>query len=209
MFDKTKIPDDLVDQYLRGQLSDDERVQFEVRMLEDPHFFDVVQQAELMHQAFKGQKDRVGPRAKNVSYLPFRAWIKQPLSWAASLMLGIGVLLLANDGSRQSDTDGLQSGYAVNSVVSVGRTRSTNDEIVLSSGVHLLQIDVGISMSDAPYTVRLTGLSDTQVYEFQVSPDGNGVVRLLTPATLQGRYELNVQQQGREEGSGAYRIRFD
>jgi hypothetical protein len=213
MLDHGKLPDDLVDKYVRHQLTADEIAEFEIRMLDDPQLFAAVQRAELMQQSFKAQAQAQAAAEPshdhNFRYLPFRQWIRQPMSLAASVMLGIGVLLLANLSTQQSGTDGLQRGYGVNSVVSIGQTRSATGETVLPSGTHLLQVDVGISLSDASYMLSLSNDENTQSHQFQVTADGNGMVRMLTPANLQGRYQLQVQQQGSTDVLASYSLRFE
>lgn len=211
MLDHGKLPDDLVDKYVRHQLTADEIAEFEIRMLDDPQLFAAVQRAELMQQSFKAQAPAAAEPSHdhNIRYLPFRQWIRQPVSLAASVMLGIGVLLVANLSTQQSATDGLQRGYGVNSVVSIGQTRSATGETVLPSGTHLLQVDVGISLSDASYMLSLSNDENTQSHQFQVTADGNGMVRMLTPANLQGRYQLQVQQQGSTDVLASYSLRFE
>ncbi len=208
MYDKNTGMGDQIDRYLRHQLSAAELDDFEIRMMEDPVFFDAVQQAELMHSSIKEQGLHVRP-GTNISYLPFRLWIKQPFSLAASMMLGIGTLLFANFYLIQPGTDGFDNGYGVTSVVNIGQMRSTTSEIVLPGGIHLLQVDVGISLVDTPYLLSLNREDVGQQYIFQVVPDSNGVIRVITPANTQGRYELVVQRLDNEERVGTYHIRFD
>ena len=214
MLDQEKVPDYLIDRYVRHQLTTEEASEFELRMLADPQLFAAVQRAELMQQSFKAQAASTNQPGqphpnRKVSYLPFGQWIKQPMSMAASVMLGIGVVLVANLSTQPSGIDGLQRGYGVNSVVSIGQARSATGEIVLPSAIHLLQVDVGISLSDAMYTLSLSNENNGQSLEFQVTADGNGMVRALTPANLQGLYQLSVQQQGSDDVLASYSLRFE
>jgi hypothetical protein len=211
MLDHGKLPDDLVDRYVRHQLTADEIAEFEIRMLDDPQLFVAVQRAELMQQSFKAQPsvtDQSGLKNK-VTYLPFRRWIRQPMSLAAYVMLGIGVLVVTNLSTQPTGPDGLQSGYGVNSIVSIGQTRSVTGEVVLPSGTHLLQVDVGISLSDPSYMLSLSNVENDHSHEFLVTADGNGMVRVLTPAKLQGLYQLRVQQQGSTDVVASYSLRFE
>lgn len=208
MYDNDKRRDEQIDRYLRHQLSAAELAEFEIRMLEDPGFFNAVKQAELMYSSFKGQEPRAGP-GSDISYLPFRLWIKQPMSLAASLMLGIGILLLVSLYPLQPGANGLADGFGVSSVINIGQTRGTTSEIVLPEGNHLLQVDVGVSLVETLYWISLRHDGGDQQYLFQVSPDGNGVIRVITPSNLQGRYELAVQRLDSSERAATYHIKFN
>lgn len=201
--------DDLIDMYLGKQLSAEELADFEIRMLEDPQLMEAVQQAELMRETFKEQQAPAKSHS-NVSYLPFRAWIKQPLSLAASVVLGVGVLLSGSEYLLLDDGGlSIENGYAVSSVINLSPTRSAQEELVLSGGVHLLQVDVGISLADVSYLLSFTSEDNSQNYEFSVTPDSNGIVRLLTPATLAGSYIMEVRNSNNAESLRSYRISFN
>ncbi len=211
MQDTKNTQEDCIDQYLRGRLSADELAKFEIKMLEDPHFFAQVQQAEIMHDALKSEKAQLESRpekATNGKVLPFGAWIKQPMSLAASVLIAFGFLLSGSNYLTQMSEFEVQEGVALNSVINLGQLRSSNDELVLSASAHLLQIDVGIRMDGSAYSAKLTDESGVQ-REYRVVPDGNGIVRLLTPVGLNGLYQLTVEADTTPQPVASYTLRFE
>lgn len=128
------------------------------------------------------------------------------MSLAASLLLGVGVLLGGSDYLQRNSGMSIADGYAVSSVFTLGATRSAQNEITLPRGVHLLQVDVGVSLGETRYTLKLAGERE---YEFSVDADSNGVVRILTPESLSGIYMMTVYQNGNDEGLQTYRLAFE
>ncbi|MBU2098791.1 MAG: hypothetical protein KKD00_08510 [Gammaproteobacteria bacterium] len=203
-----KSQEELIERYLQRRLSEEELVAFEIRMLEQPELFEAVQKTELMQTAFKSQP-ALPQHHSNVRYLPLTRWIQQPMSIAASLLLAVSLVMVANNYSSSAPGGSMQSGLAVNSVVNIGQTRSTAEDIVLTSGVHLLQVDVGVSLIQEPYQLRMSSEDNRQVYNFSVMADGNGIVRILTPDGLTGRYQLTAQQPGSDASTEPSWIRFN
>ena len=204
--------EDVIDLYLQGRLDTKELENFELRMLEDPQFFKKVRQVELMHAAFKDQKqlfDETLKAHRSVKVLPFTMWIKQPMSLAASLLVVIGLAFTGINYIQQVDELNTRAGYAVNSVINIGQTRSSASEVILTSGVHLLQVDVGIDIEQTPFVLSLLPLRDGDGMEYRVMPDANGIVRLLTPSGLSGPYQLKVQRENGLEPVSSYQIRFE
>lgn len=209
---RTNESDDVIDQYLQGRLDTKELEDFELRMLEDPQFFKKVQQVELMHTAFKEQKplfDETLKAHRSAKVLPFTLWIKQPMSLAASLLVAIGLAFTGMNYIQQVDELNTRAGYAVNSVVNVGQMRNASNDIVLTSGMHLLQVDVGIDVEQTAYLLNLRQEGEGTSQEFRTMPDGNGIVRLLTPSGLNGRYQLTVQKENGLEPVVSYQLRFE
>lgn len=193
----------MIDRYLRGQLSPDELADFELRMLEEPDFFDAVLQAEQMHLAFKqsemGNSEYAVPpvRHRPVSDVSMWQWIRQPMSMAASLALvaALGAVsvqwMQAPDWQSMTVTD---NGYALNSVVTLASTRSQATEIILPVGIHLLQIDVGVAMDQPMYQVTVSPQGESGEFQFELLPDANGILRLLSSSAWQGPYTVSVQR---------------
>lgn len=204
--------EDVIDLYLQGRLDTKELENFELRMLEDPQFFKKVRQVELMHAAFKDQKqlfDETLKAHRSVKVLPFTMWIKQPMSLAASLLVVIGLAFTGINYIQQVDELNTRAGYAVNSVVNVGQMRNASNDIVLTSGVHLLQVDVGIDIDQTAYLLSLRQDGEGTSQAFRTMPDGNGIVRLLTPSGLSGTYQLTVQKENGLEPVVSYQLRFE
>ena len=209
---RTNESDDVIDLYLQGRLDTKELEDFELRMLEDPQFFKKVQQVELMHAAFKEQKplfDETLQAHKSAKVVPFTQWIKQPLSLAASLVITIGLAFTGSNYIQRLDEINARAGYAVNSVINIGQMRNAANDIVLTPGVHLLQVDVGIDVEQTPFVLSLLPVRDGEGMEFRVMPDANGIVRLITPSGLSGSYQLKVQRENGLEPVGSYQLRFE
>lgn len=208
----TNVPDDVIDQYLQMRLGENELQEFEIRLLEDPQFFQKVQEMDLLHRAFKEQKPLVEEK-QNVRHsprvLPFALWIKQPISLAASLLIAVGLVFSGNNYLQQIDEWNAGAGYAVNSVINIGQLRSAANDVVLTSGVHLLQVDVGVEVEQSAYLLELRNESVGTRQEFRAMPDGNGVVRLLTPMGLSGPYRLTVRKENAPEPVASYQLRFE
>ena len=201
--EKSDVRHEMIDAYLRDTLPDEERAQVELWMLEDSQFHEQVRQAELMLASFSQLEESasasihsIKPADQNQTHISFKQWIAQPLSMAASVLLAVAATLLIRGGNQLPDGVSLSNGLALNSVTTLQSTRSAGTEIQLSGDTQLLQIDVGISLDDAPYQVLLTHEDGNPRFEFQLHADANGMVRLLTPADLAGRYLLSVQQSG-------------
>ena len=97
----------------------------------------------------------------------------------------------------------------MNSVVNVRQMRNASNDIVLTSGMHLLQVDVGIDVEQTAYLLNLRQEGEGTSQEFRTMPDGNGIVRLLTPSGLNGRYQLTVQKENGLEPVVSYQLRFE
>lgn len=211
--------DALIELYLRGHLTGSELAGVELRMLEDPVFFAAVEEAERVQQAFRqhvknnadvenGQEgestqdenlsDPRGRIESKVPRLSFPQWIRQPISMAASVLLIIAigfssVEMMQGPGVISSSQNQIASGgYAINSVVTIASRRSTAQQIELPAGRHLLQLDVGIALDDPVYAVTLTGEETDEQHTFRLTPDSNGMLRLLTSEAWQGEYAMTV-----------------
>lgn len=202
---------DNIDRYLRDQLSAEELAEFEVSMLEDPALFEAVERAELMREAFKkhhqtsDKMDVVSDKQKQVSQVSFMQWIQQPLSMAASvvMMIAVGFSTLQWIHQPGSVTNpGATAGQAVNSVVTLAPTRSGGGETILPAGVHLIQVDVGITLDNPDFDVSVISQElGNEQYQFTLIPDSNGILRLLTAESWLGRYLLEVRQRNDNDSS--------
>ena len=204
--------DNVIDLYLQGRLDEKVLEEFEVRMLEDPLLFNRVQQMKGMHAAFKQQESLFAQTLKGHQFaqvLPFALWVKQPMSLAASLLIAIGLAFTGSNYLQQVDELNSRAGYAVNSVINLGHTRSSTSEIVLTSAVHLLQIDVGVGIEQTAFLLSLLPERDGANLEFRVMPDSNGIVRLLTPSGLSGPYQLRVKSESGLARAASYQLRFE
>lgn len=215
--EKSNVRDEMIDAYLRDTLPDEERAQVELWMLEDPEFHEQVRQAELMLTSFSQLENSasasihpIKSETPHETRTSFKQWIAQPMSMAATVLLAVAATLLIRGESQLTDGVSLSNGLALNSVTTLQSTRSADNEIQLNGDTQLLQIDVGISLDDAPYQVVLTHEDGNPRFEFQLHADANGMVRLLTPAKLEGRYLLSVQQSGSSvQSEQAYLLEFN
>jgi hypothetical protein len=204
------LPGSLIDRYLRNQLTGPELEDFEIRMLEQPDLFRAVQQTEQMKEALRTAKLAPGKaQSSELIRLPARLWIRQPLSMAATVLLCASILLsssyLLRGGPEKIPGDAL----AINSVITLVPTRSAQSVLTYAAGLHLLQVDVGISLNGDTYRLTLASDSGSEQYELQVTADNNGFVRMLTPRSLTGPYTLTVQRSDSADVAGSYRLHFN
>ena len=163
-----------------GALPDEERAQVELWMLEDPQFHEQVRQAELMLTSFSQLENSasasihpIKSETPHETRTSFKQWIAQPMSMAATVLLAVAATLLIRGESQLTDGVSLSNGLALNAVTTLQSTRSAGTEIQLSGDTQLLQIDVGISLDDAPYQVVLTHEDGNPRFEFQLHADAN------------------------------------
>lgn len=208
-------PDDLIDRYLCGQLRGEALTNFEVRMLEEAEFFAAVQEAGMMREEMRMAMESGGGEDQPQLHEPvviespsFGMWIRQPMSLVASVLLGISLLFAMIDRAPEYP----ENGFAVDSVVSFAPVRGDQNLVVLDAGVHLLQVDVGISLNEAVYQVELANAERSRVLVYRLAPDSNGIVRFVTPDNLSGDYVLTVTREGSADGADSlerYQIRFE
>jgi len=216
--ERSNVRDEMIDSYLRDTLPDEERAQVELWMLEDPQFFAKVQEFELIQDSFRNKKEQPSIKPSVPSSKPvlatkvftyFRGWIAHPISIAASFLLLLNTALVISNGTENQGTTPIQNGLALNSVITIDQNRSAANEIILVGDAHLLRIDVGINLDETQYQLVLSDAEGGQQFRYVARPDPNGILRLLTPSDLSGRYVLSIQQTGSEQSVQAYNIQFN
>lgn len=200
------LDDARIDLYLNQQLDDSERDAFEIAMLEDPLLLQHVQLLESFKQGLHEHSGALQEPAAPIR-LPLRAWIRQPLSLAASILVaGLGLQVL---------TTGLNSTQALplRSVVVLQGTRGANPIAVSGAGPYLFQVDAGYGSGVEEYKLSLRNVANGALLMVQqnLRPDANGWLRVALDEQLQGDYALELaweDAQG-EAHTREYRVALD
>ncbi|MDY6984453.1 MAG: hypothetical protein SV422_15315, partial [Pseudomonadota bacterium] len=155
--------DEVIIRYLRGQLAGDDKAQFEIRMLEEPELLERVQLLEALEDGLREEESALlahdGAALPNV--LPFRSWIRQPLSVAASVFVAI---LAVSTFLRTPDTNETSFTSApVRSLVLLDGSRNDSPTAVIGEGPYLLQIDAGLDAGADSFDVVIRSDASQQV----------------------------------------------
>lgn len=200
--------DDLIIRYLRGQLAGDDKTQFEIRMLEEPELLERVQLLEALEDGLRDDESALlaNEDATTRNVLPFRSWIRQPLSLAASVfvaVLVVSTLLRTPDINQASFTSA-----PVRSLVLLDGSRNDSPTPVTGAGPYLLQIDAGLDAGADTFDIVIRSEASQQVVLEQddLMADGNGWVRLLLAGLPDGDYTVAITGSGTQTRS--YRVRF-
>ncbi len=185
--------DDQIDRYLNGSLTPDEMTAFEIRLLEDATLFERLQLVEAMKHGLCKQREALEPAAPGAAQLlPFRQWLRQPLSMAASLLLAalLGPVLWA-----MLDTPVRpESVIGIGSVAILEQSRGVNTTSLSGPGPYLLQLDAGFGNSADSFnvTLRASGGTSPLLITEGLRADGDGWVRLLLNQQMQGAYDVEL-----------------
>lgn len=195
----------LIDNYLRNRLDEEQRQAVELRLLDDDDFFEKAVLADSLHEALNAEEQRLGdaPASAGRGGAGFGAWLRQPLSMAASLALAITLAL-----QFQTWTESAASprAFSVPSHTIVETFRGAQEISVSGPAPHLLQIDAGLDAAPS-YTVVLRSRDGEQLAfeEADVAADDSGWVRVLLVEPLSGEYTLELRA---EDARKDYNLRF-
>jgi hypothetical protein len=177
--------------YLRQQLADDDKAQFEIRMLEEPELLERVQLLEALQGGLRADERALldnPEEATRSNVVPFRRWIRQPLSLAASVLvaaLGLNVLL-------DTQTRSVPAAVPVGALVLLDARRDTAIPAFSGAGPYLLQVDAGIGTDVDAMELTLREASGAALLQQDVKVDSDGWIRLLYTPALQGNYQLDL-----------------
>lgn len=179
--------DILIDRYLNGQMSDAETDAFEQRLFEDEQLFLRVQLLDAFKTALAQQRAALDTAGRALP-LNFAAWLQQPLSRVAALLV-VGL--------------GLQFGYGLMAVDEAGRavgidttfvlesTRGANAVTLTGAPPYLFQVDAGYEAATTNVSVVLRGADGAELLRVATLPvDANGWARVLYDEPLSGHYAL-------------------
>src|SRR5690606_22725952 len=176
-----------IDRYLNGQLSGQDAAAFEIRMMEDPALLERVQLLESLKQGLSDEQQAL-LKDNSSKVLPFRAWLRQPLSLAASLL--VAVLGLQ---SLYPDQDQAPVVLDVGSVLLVEGTRGASPLNFVGSAPYLFQVDAGPAAAGTRFDLNLRDSTGTLLFAREGLPaDDDGWVRLLFAGSLNGSYTLEL-----------------
>ncbi len=195
--------DEQIDRYLNNRLNADESSAFEVLMMEDSGLFERVQLLDAMKQGLLSEKDTVfetgvstpntePAQRKTAVVLPFSAWLRQPMSLAASLLIAVLGIQTFNEGFLAPR--GQSGAMPIGSLVLIEGTRSGTAATFTGPGPYLFQIDAGLGNQAEAFavTVRDNDTNAQVVHEENLRADNNGWVRLVLSDQLQGEYTLEL-----------------
>jgi hypothetical protein len=186
----TEQKDGLIDRYLNHKLNDVERAAFEIMMLEDEPLFARVQLLDAFKNSLIDEQAALGGK-RELMALPFRAWLQQPLSLAASvLVLGLGMQMGYD---ALSSNEGARRGGGIGSVLLVEATRGAGGLALSGKAPYLFQIDAGPDAANSSVAVALRDNSGTELLRVDnLQVDANGWARVVFDQPLSGAYTLEL-----------------
>lgn len=191
---------DAIDSYLLNKLSDIERNEFEIEMLNNPDLLREVQLKEAMINELKLAQDLVRSdesqrNTHNVIRLNFSQWIQQPFSIAAGLVIAIGAAVITQSQTETASSNTALSDFsAFRSTIVLESFRGSDDRIVAEGAAPvLLSIDAGPPREEL-FTVNLVHDDSGEIIysESGIDPDEQGWLRLLINEDLNGNYTIEV-----------------
>lgn len=181
--------DEMIERYLNGKLDAPAKAAFEIAMMEDQALFERVQLLDGLKRGLATEKAALTANVGAV-VLPFRAWLRQPLSAAASILVAVLGLQLVNNMVLRDDPSALPVG----AFVLLEGTRGTAPTTVGGVAPYLLQIDAGLGSQTSAFTVTLRSTANNALIVEQpgLHADRDGWVRLLVTDELRGEYSLTL-----------------
>ncbi len=196
---------DVIERYLRDQLTEEQRTEFEIQMLDDPELVREIQCTEILISELKGTKGQL-PRTtsehenntnSNIGHLSFGQWIKQPISIAASIAIGFS-LFIAYSVSPSLNPRSLEvEQLTIRSYQLIERMRSSNLVQALNGDFPmLLQIDASEAIGSDSVTVTIRASDNAVIFQQRnLSIDNEGWIRILLQNPIVGQKELNLSWQ--------------
>jgi hypothetical protein len=182
--------DGLIDRYLNNKLNDVERAAFEIMMLEDEQLFARVQLLDAFKNSLNDESSALTAKRELLA-LPFRAWLQQPLSLAASvLVVGLGLQLAYDAFIPDAAAPGA---LGIDSVVLLEATRGARRPELSGAPPYLFQVDAGFDAANTEVSVSLRSADGVELLRadaLQVDP--NGWARLVYDQPLSGDYTLEL-----------------
>lgn len=185
----------LSDRYINNKLDEAAKAAFEIAMMEDPDILQHVQTLDALKQNLASAPE-IFTKPVSAVILPFRSWIRQPMSLAASLLVAtLGINAVNEGGFGQSPSS---DSLPIGSVILLEGTRGNAGATFSGSPPYLFQIDVGFGNPVGDLRVTLNNRTDNstviQLDGLQADPDG--WVRMVLNEPLAGDYEVTLDSIG-------------
>lgn len=189
--------DQIIDDYIKGRLSESDQSDFEIDLLENRETREALEYAKALRGALK----RCAPElaARNGMQPVATVW-GRPLAAAASVLLGVslavtGVLYQRVDSLRGQLSSTSRVPIAVNHALTLEPVRGAEDRQRIAVGVDeslLMRIDVARHVYPA-YVVELRRAGDAAGSQrLELSADADDMLTLYLPSVDVGDYELEV-----------------
>ena len=184
----TEYDDSQIDRYLNRLMDAAESAVFEIRMLDEPVLLERVQLVEAMKLGL--QQEQVSLRTTPVQtakILPFKLWLRQPLSLAASVLMAV---LLLQTLMPSLNAPGPTS---IGTVLLLENSRGVLPAEFSGPPPYLFQIDVGLGNQADSFKVTLHDSNNAEVlYQEGLQADTDGWVRLVLNEALAGSYQVEL-----------------
>ena len=190
MPDTMEQQDGLIDRYLNNKLDASECNAFELMMLDDERLFARVQLLDAFKNSLIEERAALSATREQLA-LPFRAWLRQPLSLVASVLLAaLGLQLGYNTVATR---DAAPSSAAIGSLLLVEATRGAATTALSGEAPYLFQIDAGPNAANTDVNVSLRDAGGAELLHMNdVHVDGNGWARVVFNQPLSGPYTLEL-----------------
>lgn len=205
MSNQSSAQEDILNKYLRNQLSEQERAEFEIRMMEDPELLNAVQrQGEMISDLRTSQEAKINritdssadDIAPNVSFLRnFSGWIQQPLSMAASLLIVIGAVFSFQNPDEPVSVTEINTGLVqMSQPVVLQSFRGGTDTIAINSDPPVSFVIEVDPTNAGPFEVTMIDVgTETAVSSLLVNnPIEPGLIRMQLTRELQGEFLIQV-----------------
>ena len=179
-----------IDRYVKGKLSPSELDHFEDYLMEHPEIIPDIEAARLI-------KDTVQPGGDEETAPAPRAWIQQPLSMAASILLIITGSLHFVGG----DTESIEGAVVAEIQLSKMRNAATPTFALPESGAVLLTVDAGPSHA-ARYAVQVLDWNGIEAISAATAEANQGWIQLVTTPLAPGQYTLKAHPIDRSDIEG-------
>lgn len=191
MPDSAELRDALIDRYLNRQLNEAERDTFELMLLEDEQLFARVQLLDAFKQGLMHERAALRERRELLA-LPFRAWLQQPFSIAAAVLVcGLGLQL-----AWTSLAPHAAGSSAIDTVFVLETTRGGGTPQLSGAPPYLFQVDAGSDAAGKRVAISLHDGATNLLRVESVPVDASGWARFVHSAPLAGSYTVEVSGIG-------------
>ncbi len=202
------LEDKHIESYLLNRLSEEDRSEFEARILEDAELFKEVQNQGAFIDALRTENRSLLPNSRT----QFVQWLLQPYSLATSMALTASVAILLGSTLNFIDQEQEAAGMSLVASSLTLETLRGQDNLFVSNGTApiLLTIDVGPDSTNnsSEYIVSLRNRDTNQEYLINSSPQisDQGWLRIVIAQDLVGEYELSVRNS--DQTINSFEIQF-
>ena len=198
----------LVDRYVQHKLSDQERDDFEIFMLEHPDVADKVELALAMRKELKRQSgalsdDELSRRRETPKRSFDRIWAA-----AATVLLGASVVWNLNTGGGFSDEP-----YVLPSTVWLEGSRGIEENVSIGNAEDRFPINIDVAGLNLTELLNVVLISEDAQTEWEIGDlraDEDGVISLLIPALEpSATYTVVVSYESTKERALEYKLRTD